>query len=100
MTDEQWLWLFANEALDGDEKFDSLCPTCQHDVSSPKCIRCGKPLRGKQKADFINPNFDPERFDRLNGTSTEAQQHGDEDEVDYDLLDRIMREQQGTAKEE
>lgn len=102
MTDEQWLWLFVNEALDADEKFESLCPSCQHDVtSSPKCTRCGKPLGSKKgKADFINPNFDAERFDRLsNGTDGEMPISRDDDEVDYDLFDEIFRRQNGGDKE-
>lgn len=97
MTDEQWLWLFANEALDADEKFDMLCPSCQHDVSSTRCIRCGKPIRSKSghgHGSFVNPNFDPDRFDRLaDGTNPPSPE--EDDEVDYDLLDQIMRRQNG-----
>lgn len=97
MTDEQWLWLFANEALDADEKFQSLCPSCQHDVTSHRCIRCGKPLGGKNfRGDFVNPNFDAERFDRLaNGTESEHSEDGKDDDVDYDLLEDIIRRQGG-----
>lgn len=99
MTDEQWLWLFANEALDADEKFDMLCPTCQHDVSSPRCIRCGKPIRSKSghghgRGEFVNPNFDPDRFDRLSD-GTDIPPRSDDDEVDYDLLDQIIQRQNG-----
>ena len=97
MTDEQWLWLFANESLDADEKFEQLCPTCQHDVTSHRCIRCGKPLGGKSfKGDSVNPNFDAERFDRLSsGTESGHSEDKDDSDVDYDLLDDILRRQGG-----
>lgn len=91
MTDEQWLWLFANEAIDADEKFESLCPSCQHDVtSSPKCIRCGKPISKRAVADFINPNFDADRFDQLNGTADSDYQYDEDDGIDYDRIDELI----------
>lgn len=93
MTDEQWLWLFANEALDADEKLDHMCPSCRSDATSGnRCIRCGKPLGGRRfgKADFVNPNFDPERFDALaNGTDSSTEPEDNED-VDYELLDKLL----------
>ncbi len=105
MTDEQWLWLFANEALDADEKFDMLCPSCQHDVTSHKCIRCGKPIRTKDgkfgKGAFVNPNFDPDRFERLSdGTDQQQVQSEGDDELDYDLMEQIIRHQTGEQQEE
>ena len=69
MTDEQWVWLFLNEAIDSDEQFEQLCPTCQREVSSGKhnCPRCGKVLSKRGSEDsFINPNFDVNRFNQLN----------------------------------
>lgn len=96
MTDEQWLWLFANEALDADEKLDCMCPACQGDVTSNnKCIRCGKPLGRRRfgKADFVNPNFDAERFEALaNGTDIDSQPEHDDEDVDYELLDKILQD--------
>lgn len=84
MTDEQWLWLFVNEAIDYDEQLERMCPKCQDDATSNKCIRCGKPLGGKLEPQFVNPSFDAERFDRLsNGTS-------DDDEIDHDLISQIV----------
>ena len=93
MTDEQWLWLFVNEAIDYDEKLEHMCDKCQSDATSNRCIRCGKPLgdSGGFKPQFVNPNFDAERFDRLyNGTDEESEIR-DED-IDYDLVDRILTE--------
>lgn len=95
MTDEQWLWLFANEALDADEKFEQLCPSCQRDVTSaPKCIRCGKPLSKKPRADFINPNFDAERFERLS-SGTDEQIIDEDGDINFESVDRILRDQDG-----
>lgn len=85
MTDEQWLWLFANEALDTDEQLEHMCPKCQHDVSSDdKCIRCGKPLgNSKYKPEFVNPNFDEKKFEAIsNGTY--------DSDIDYDLVNQIL----------
>lgn len=101
MTDEQWLWLFINEALDADEKLKMMCHECQNDATSNnKCIRCGKPLGSARrfgKADFVNPNFDPERFDALaNGTlTTSEQEQRDDEDVDYELLDKLLHHGEG-----
>ena len=93
MTDEQWLWLFVNEAIDYDEKLEHMCDKCQSDVTSNRCVRCGKPLSGKSefKPQFVNPNFDAERFDRLSNGTDDPEEVRDED-IDYDLVDRILTE--------
>lgn len=93
MTDEQWLWLFVNEAIDYDEKLEHMCDNCQSDATSNRCIRCGKPLSGKSgfKPQFVNPNFDAERFDRLYNGTDNPEEVRDED-IDYDLVDRILTE--------
>ena len=67
MSDEQWLWLFVNQSIDSDEKFESMCPDCQNEVTSgvKKCIRCGKEINGGDS--FVNPNFDMAKYSRLAG---------------------------------
>ena len=67
MSDEQWLWLFVNQSIDSDEKFESMCPDCQNEVTSgvKKCIRCGKEINGGDS--FVNPNFDMAKYNRLAG---------------------------------
>jgi len=80
MTDSQWLWLFVNEAVDHDEHMESMCDKCKTEVTSKdKCIKCGKVL--SSKGAFINPNFDYERFNKLNLTNN--------GEIDIDLLKQI-----------
>ena len=65
MTDSQWLWLYANQILDNDEKLEHMCPSCRAEAENTnRCIRCGKPI-GSRSNQFINPNFDNERFERL-----------------------------------
>lgn len=89
MTDEQWLWLFVNEAIDYDEQLERMCPKCQNDATSHRCIRCGKSL-GKDKfgtPDCVNPNFDVERFNRLSNGTHDCDH---DDDVDYDLIDKII----------
>jgi len=94
MTDEQWLWLFVNQSIDNDEKFEHMCSKCQDDITSNRCIRCGKPLNNsKYKPDYVNPNFDTERFETLlNGTIKEEKE---EDDIDYNLIEQIMSKNQG-----
>lgn len=90
MTDEQWLWLFVNEAIDYDEKLEHMCPKCQSDATSNRCIRCGKPLGDdKYSPQLVNPNFDAERFDRLSNGTSENKDESDDD-VDYELVDRVL----------
>jgi hypothetical protein len=64
MTDEQWLWLYVNMAMDNDDRMNSMCPKCREEaVSDNSCSRCGKPLNHMESV--VNPNFDREKFDRL-----------------------------------
>ncbi len=94
MTDEQWLWLFVNQSIDNDEKLEHMCPKCQSDATSNMCIRCGKPLdKSKYEPQFVNPNFDTERFNALsNGTEPKHDCHDDTDcdGDDYELFEQIM----------
>lgn len=65
MTDSQWLWVYANQILDNEEKLEHMCPTCREEAKNhDKCIRCGKHL-GSRNDSMINPNFDNEKFERL-----------------------------------
>ena len=90
MTDEQWLWLFVNEAIDYDEKLEHMCQRCQDDVTSNRCTRCGRPLgNDKYHPQLVNPNFDTERFDRLSNGTIENQ----DDDVDYDLVNKILNKE-------
>lgn len=63
MTDEQWVWVYANMALDNDEKLEGMCQSCRDEVTSDKrtCSHCGKTI----EEEFVNPNFDKERFEKL-----------------------------------
>lgn len=65
MTDGQWIWLLVNQIIDNEEQLEKMCPDCRNEVISEthKCIRCGKVLTNDNE--FINPNFDKSRFDRL-----------------------------------
>lgn len=90
MTDEQWLWLFVNESIDYDEKLERMCDKCKSDVISNRCIKCGKPLGNRNEQQFINPNFDTERFEHLsNGTNINS-----DDDIDHELIDQIMSKPQ------
>lgn len=65
MTDEQWLWVYANWALDNDEELEGMCPDCQEKaMEHNKCSRCGVTLSSASDK-FVNPNFDPKRFEEL-----------------------------------
>lgn len=86
MTDEQWLWLFVNQSIDYDEQLDHMCDKCRDEVTSHRCTRCGKSLGGgKYNPDFVNPNFDTERFDKLKNGTDES-----DDDIDYDLINQII----------
>ncbi len=64
MTDEQWLWLFANQVIDNDIKLERMCQKCRDEVvAGNKCSRCGRDTHND--AEFVNPNFDKERFAKL-----------------------------------
>jgi hypothetical protein len=67
---------------------EQMCPSCQEDVISHKCIKCGKPLGdSKYKPDSVNPNFDTERFKALSeGTRIQ----NDDKEIDFELIDQIL----------
>lgn len=76
MTDEQWVWLFANQNLDADEKLENMCPECQKEVTQEKhCIRCGKRIdenANDGEETVINESFDMERYEAMkNGTYKE-----------------------------
>ena len=95
MSDEQWLWLFVNQSIDSDEKFESMCPDCQNEVTSgaKKCIRCGKEINGGDS--FVNSNFDMAKYNRLASI--------DDDEYDEPqmslLAEMIERLHNGTDEE-
>lgn len=96
LTDEQWVWLFINEAIDREESFESMCDDCKHEVTSSKrCSRCGKVIRNKDNGDvFINPNFDADRYEKLSkyddsvDTELQAQIKGDDCIVEQADRDR------------
>lgn len=79
MTDEQWLWLYANMLLDRDIELEGMCPQCRDEVTSAnKCHRCGKSLSHVESG--INPNFDRDRFDKLSGECDGINHNFDEEE--------------------
>lgn len=83
LTDEQWVWLFANQLIDNEEKLEQMCDKCKEDATSKnKCIRCGTSLTNHDK--FVNPNFDNSKFERLSKGTV-----GDED-IDLGIVNRIM----------
>lgn len=63
MTDEQWLWLFVNDAVDTDEKMEHICDKCKSEITSNRCTRCNKLINTGDN--FINPNFNKSKFDGL-----------------------------------
>ena len=88
MTDGQWLWLFVNQIIDNEEHLEKMCPECRNEVTSEKkCVRCDKVLAHKSHDSFVNPNFDPTRFEKLsNGEGIEY-----EEDVDVGLIKQLSR---------
>jgi hypothetical protein len=90
MTDEQWLWLYIQEAVDNDIKLEGMCSDCREEVTSKehrKCTRCGKPVHIVES--FVNPNFDMNRYNALaNGTvQKDNTHHEDPEDIDEELDD-------------
>lgn len=56
-------------SIDADEEYERMCPKCQaeHDEADTKCCRCGSTMN--RAPDFINPNFDEDRFNKLSKES-------------------------------
>ena len=110
MTDEQWLWLFANQSLDNDEKLESMCDNCRNEVTSKvMCTRCGKVISNNnndnddtQEETFVNESFDMEKYEAMkNGSykpditkSNDASNDMDGD-VDIDLINQILNSSVG-----
>lgn len=100
MTDEQWLWLFINQAIDTDEELESMCDDCRHEVTSiNRCSRCGKLLSPKGDSigsDFetgVNSNFDMDRYESLKNGNGHIVKDIDEEnssKVDIDLIKQIL----------
>lgn len=46
LTDEQLLWIFINEKIDSDRKYEHMCDDCKERVDNPDgyCWNCGKEL--------------------------------------------------------
>lgn len=64
MTDEQWLWVYANMLIDNEDRLNQMCPTCRNNVTSDdKCTACGKTISNVEYTH--NPKFDADRFNRL-----------------------------------
>ena len=84
--------MWVNQLIDAEEHLEQMCPKCQSDATSHKCIRCGKPLGAHgSRPDLMNPNFDTERFAALSNDGTEQvhDENNDED-IDYDLIKQIQ----------
>lgn len=107
MTDEQWLWLFANQSLDNDEKLESMCDDCRNEVTSKvRCTRCGKVISNSnddaQEETFVNESFDMEKYEAMkNGSykpditkSNDASDDMDGD-IDIDLINQILNSSVG-----
>lgn len=107
MTDEQWLWLFANQSLDNDEKLESMCDDCRNEVTSKvRCTRCGKVISNNnddtQEETFVNESFDMEKYEAMkNGSykpditkSNDASDDMDGD-IDIDLINQILNSSVG-----
>ena len=70
MTDEQWVWLYVNVALDNDEKLEHMCDKCKDSaLSHNRCSVCGDTI--KHDAGNINPNFDKAKFEKLSEEAIE-----------------------------
>lgn len=68
-----------------------MCPKCQSDATSHKCIRCGKPLGAHgSRPDLMNPNFDAERFATLSNDGTQTTNEEDDEDVDRALIEQIL----------
>lgn len=103
MTDEQWLWLFANQSLDSDEKLEAMCPDCRMEVTQEKrCIRCGKKIADVKNDDgefesYTSKTFDMEKYEAMkNKTYKLASEDDSEDiedadiDLDLDLVAQLM----------
>lgn len=99
MTDEQWLWLFANQSLDNDEKLESMCDSCRDEVTSKtRCTRCGKIISSNNDNDieesFINDGFDLEKYEAMknkqNIQNTQNENDPLDDDIDIDLVNQIL----------
>lgn len=103
MTDEQWLWLFANQNLDADEKLEAMCPDCRREVTQEKhCIRCGKKIAdigsdiNEGFESYTSKTFDIEKYEALkNGTykldmEKEEDNNNEVEDIDFDLVGQLM----------
>lgn len=115
MTDEQWLWLFANQSLDADERLENMCPECRREVTQEhRCIRCGKKISvvgggGEFEESFTNESFDMEKYEAMKNrkhTSSsedeleslkansnelvEPETDDDGDDIDIELVKQIL----------
>lgn len=109
MTDEQWLWLFANQALDADERLEGMCDHCRDEVTSKTfCTRCGKVISNNKDNDgeetFVNKNFDMDKYEAMkNGTYkpeipiNEEENNPLDGDVDMDLVNQILNSSVGDS---
>lgn len=104
MTDEQWLWLFINQAVDADEELEGMCDDCRHEVTSTnRCSRCGKTLA--PKGDYVgndietgvSSSFDIDKYEAMKNGRYESKKEQVTDEtehedsnVDVDLIKQIL----------
>lgn len=107
MTDEQWLWLFINQAIDTDEELEGMCDDCRSEVTSTnRCSRCGKIIsvrEGHSGSDVetgINDNFDIDRYEAMKNHKmpvkdeisqvVEPEPVDTDDTVDIDLIKQML----------
>lgn len=79
MTDEQWVWVFANMSLDNDEKLEHMCEKCvDRSTSGEYCVVCGEHLDMRTRnglLDNVNINFDMAKFEKCAGIVKEDSEH-------------------------
>lgn len=63
MTEGQWLYMIANMSIDNDEEYEAMCDKCKARGNVKRCVGCG--TEEMESFEFINPNFDEERFKQL-----------------------------------
>lgn len=93
MTDEQWVWLFANQNLDADERFENMCSDCQREVTQERhCVRCGKRIDGIDGNDdsdgeetVVNSSFDMEKYEAMKNGTYQTSSEENEEKVNFDM---------------
>lgn len=96
MTDEQWLWLFANQNLDADERLENMCSDCRREVTQERhCIRCGKRIdgdisNGGTEEEVVNSSFDMDKYEAMKNGTYQVEDNEEKANFDMELLRQLV----------